>query len=329
MSQTTPEVSVIVVSFNTRELLRECLTKLEEQANGLSAQIIVVDNASRDNSADMVAEEFPGVELIRSGVNLGFAGANNLGFQRALGSFVVLLNSDAFMEQGVLARSVEVMKANPRVGLAGGALIGRDGSWQPSARMFPSVLNEFLSISGLSCRFAHSKFFGRQDRTWASVNEAASVDWVPGAFSIICREALEAVGYFDEQFFLYYEEVDLCHRIKDAGFEVWYWPELRIVHLGGESSKTIASLSMSKSGSQLTLWRMRSEFLYFRKYHGMNARLARWVEEFWHRLRLLKGSLRKSEATKVKSEDSRQIIGLLHRAWAETHGGRLSPVRPW
>ncbi len=329
MNKPTPEISVIIASFNTRDLLRECLTQLMEQASALSTQIIVVDNASRDGSADMVAKEFPAIELIRSEVNLGFAGANNLGFQRASGRYVVLLNSDAFMEPGVLARSVELMKANPRVGLAGGALIGRDGSWQASARMYPSVLNEFLSISGLSCRFARSKFFGRQDRTWAPANQPASIDWVPGAYSIISREALEAVGYFDEQFFLYYEEVDLCHRIKNAGFEIWYWPELRIVHLGGESSKTITSLSMSKYGSQLTLWRMRSEFLYYRKYNGVRAIFALWVEEFWHRLRLLKVALQNNDETKAKSEYSRQIIGLLHRAWAETHGGRISPVRPW
>ncbi len=280
-----PLVSVVIVSFNTCDLLRDCLRTLDAQSQGIDKEVFVVDNASRDGSADMVAGEFPEVYLIRSQVNLGFAGANNKAFSKAAGRYVVLLNSDAFLEPDALGRAIAHMDCEPDVGIGGARLLGRDGSWQPSARLFPSLWNDFLTISGLSARFPLSPFFGRPDRTWADQNLPADVDWVPGAFTIIRRDALEAVGYFDETFFLYYEEVDLCKRFRTAGYGVRYWPDVRVVHLGGESSKTVKALKFSGAGSQLTLWRMRSAFLYYRKHHGASAWLVKEMERRLHLLR--------------------------------------------
>jgi GT2 family glycosyltransferase len=185
-----------------------------------------------------------------------------------------LLNSDAFLQRDALRLSVEKMDHEPQVGLAGARLIGRDGSWQPSSRMFPSVLNDLLALSGLAAKYPRSRFFGRFDRTWADQLQAARVDWVPGAYSIIRRDLLQRIGYFDERFFLYYEEVDLCRRIKAAGYDVCYWPDVVVIHLGGESSKTLKRLSISSSGRQLTLWRMRAAFLYYRKYQGFAGAFA-------------------------------------------------------
>lgn len=324
----TPDASVVVVSFNTRDLLRDCLNDLYAQ-QGATFETWVVDNASRDSSADMVAAEFPQVGLLRETVNLGFAAANNVAFPKARGRYVVLLNSDAFLKPGALAQAVALMDANPRTGAAGGRLVGRDGSWQPAARMFPSLLNDFLSLSGLAAKYPGSRFFGRADHTWRDPMQAASVDWVPGAFLIIRADALAKVGYFDEQFFLYYEEVDLCRRLDAAGYEISYWPQIEVVHLGGESSKTVEHLSMSRTGAQLSLWRMRAEFLYYRKYHGGRAWAAKQIESFWHRLRRWKNSWGADPARKWKCEDSTAIIGLLDQAWRETEGGRISPARPW
>ena len=330
MKNPSPDVSVVVVSLNTRELLRECLTTLAHESGGLTCETIVVDNASRDGSADMVASEFPDAVLVRSGSNLGFAAANNLAFAKATGRYVVLLNSDAFLTPGALAGVVRAMDDRPDIGLGGVRLVGRDGAWQPSARMFPSLLNDFLSLSGLSMRYRTSRFFGRMDRTWADPSASASVDWVPGAFSIIRRSVLEQVGYFDERFFLYYEEVDLCRRIKNAGYAVWYWPEYSVVHLGGESSKTITQLSMSKAGSQLTLWRMRSALLYHRKHGGwMGAWLAGQLEISWYRMRELRNARRGREAAGSKVAESQSMVTLMRQAWSETSGGRTSPARPW
>jgi len=326
----SPDVSVVIVSFNTRDLLRECLQTLDREAGGVRYEAIVVDNASRDGSADMVAAEFPTVRLVRSDVNLGFAAANNRGFEVATGRYVVLLNSDAFPHPGALPRAVEKMDADPGVGLAGGRLVGRDGAWQPSARMFPSPLNDLLNLSGLASRYPQSRFFGRFDRTWADPMAATPVDWVPGAYAIIRRPVLEQVGYFDERFFLYYEEVDLCLRIKAAGYAIWYWPEIVVVHLGGESSKTVKRLSMSSAGSQLTLWRMRSALLYYRKHHGLSgAWLAKTIEAGWHGVRAWRNGSRAGADAVAKAEESRAIVALLEQAWRETHGGSVSPPRPW
>ena len=266
-----PKVSVVIVSFNTCGLLRDCLNALYRELADMEAEVFVVDNNSSDGSPAMVQQEFPAVHLIKSASNLGFAAANNRAFPQCNGEYVILLNSDAFLKPRALQRAVEHMELRPAAGLGGARLVGRDGSWQPSARKFPSLLNEFLSLSGLSVKFASSRFFGRQDRTWADPAMPAQVDWVPGAFSIIRRSVLDETGYFDENFFLYYEEVDLCRRIKNNGYEVWYWPDVEVVHYGGESSKTVAALSMSKSGAQLTLWRMRSQLLYYRKHLGWSA----------------------------------------------------------
>ncbi|MDM8569565.1 glycosyltransferase family 2 protein, partial [Thiotrichales bacterium HSG1] len=251
-----PQISIIIVSFNTCDLLRDCLNTLFKEAGNVSYETLVIDNASKDNSAVMVATEFPDIKLIRSTKNLGFAAANNLGFAQAQGDYVVLLNSDAFLQPHALERSLTYMQANPKIGIGGARLTNQDGSWQPSARMFPSLLNHFLVISGLANKYPQSKFFGRMDRTWANTEEAASIDWVPGAFSIMPHKILEKVGYFDERFFLYCEEVDLCKRFKTAGYEVYYWPDVTVIHLGGESSKSLTQFKTS--GKQIILWQMRS-----------------------------------------------------------------------
>lgn len=324
-----PDISVVLVSFNTRDLTRECLTSLYDASVGLDIEVLVVDNASRDGSAEMIEREFPSAKLIRSAVNLGFAGGNNLAFPLATGRYIVLLNTDAFLEQDALRRSMAHMDAEPDTGLGGGRLVGRDGSWQASTRMFPSPLNDLLMISGAAARFPKSRFFGRQDHTWADPGDGGDTDWVPGAYSMIRRTALEQVGYFDERFFLYYEEVDLCRRLKQAGYAVLYWPDVVVVHLGGESSKTLKDLRMSRSGAQLELWRMRSEFLYYRKHHGAVAWLAKEIERWWHRGRLWKNSLGLSPEDREKAEESKIVIQLLQQAWRETSGGAISPARPW
>ena len=330
MTAESLDVSVVIVSFNTRDLLRECLDTLAAEAGGVRYEAIVVDNASRDGSADLVATEFPDARLIRSEVNLGFAAANNRGFAIAQGRYVVLLNSDAFPRPLALPKAVAHMDADPNIGLGGAWLVGRDDSWQPSARLFPSPLNDFLTLSGLAARFPKSHFFGRVDRTWADPGEPADVDWVPGAFSIIRRDVLEQVGSFDEAFFLYYEEVDLCRRIKAAGYKVCYWPDVVVVHLGGESSKTLEHLTLSSSGAQLTLWRLRSAYLYYRKQHGLfTAWLARQVEQYWHALRAWKNGRHADAGRRAKAEESQAIVTLIKQAWRETDGGRVSPPRPW
>ncbi len=328
-SQYPFDVSIVIVSFNTRDVLRECLQSVYRETGELRIQIIIVDNGSTDGSAEMVGREFPEVLLIQSKVNLGFGGANNVAFESSQGRYIVLLNSDAFLMPGSLQRSVRYMDQNPGVGLGGGRLVGRDGSRQPSARMFPSVLSDLIVLSGLAARFPKSQFFGRLDRTWADEMQAAEVDWVPGAYSIIRAEALAKVGGFDSRFFLYYEEVDLCKRLKKKGYSIWYWPDIVVIHIGGESSRQIKSLELSQTGAQLTLWRMRSMLLYYRKHHGLVAHFAMLAELLWYWFRLQKRKFSVNPARRMSAETDRRLVSIMAQAWRETRGGRLSPAQPW
>jgi GT2 family glycosyltransferase len=330
-------VSVIVVSFNTRDLLRECLQSILAECarlpQGLSAEVLVVDNASGDGSPEMVAREFSTsripVRLIRSPVNLGFGAANNLALNKAEGRYPVLLNSDAFFHPGALRLAVEHMDANPDAGIGGARQVGRNGSWQPSARSFHSIWHAALVLTGLSARFPRSRIFGAPDRTWADPLQPARVDWVPGSFLILRREALLKTGLFDPAFFLYYEEVDLCRRMKAAGYRVYYWPDIVVTHIGGESSRQLPSLKFSESDLQVVLWRMRSTLLYYRKHHGVKVWLARWLEEFLYNLRWLRNVRSSNPARRERALEARLLIRLMHQAWRETRGGRVSPPRPW
>ncbi len=324
-----PDVSILIVSFNTRGVLRECLESIASESAGLSVEISVVDNNSSDGSPEMIEQEFPHVHLVRSKINLGFGAANNAALQGCRGRYVVLLNSDAFLCPGSLRLAVKHMDENPRAGLGGGRLVGRDQSWQPSARMFPGILSDLAVMTGLASRYPHSRIFGHFDRTWADQSLASEVDWVPGAFSIIRSDVLDRLGFFDPAFFLYSEEVDLCRRIKSAGYQVWYWPDIVVIHIGGESSRQVKSLEMSSTGAQLVLWRMRSTLLYYRKHHGAKAWLAKTMEYALYRLTVLRNSFSKDPRRKARAKENLNLALLMQRAWKETKGGRVSPPRPW
>ena len=325
----SPDVSIVIVSFNTRDVLRECLTSVVRECSGLHAEILVVDNASSDASSQMVQSEFPQATLIRSEVNLGFGAANNVALDRARGRYFVLLNSDAFFVPGSLKLAIKHMDDAPGVALGGCKLIGRDGSWQPSSRCFHSVLGDAIVLTGLAARFPKSRFFGRFDRTWADELKPTRVDWVPGAFCIIRPEALAKVGLFDPAFFLYYEEVDLCRRMHQAGLQVWYWPDIKVVHLGGESSRQLTSLEFSSRAAQVVLWRMRSTLLYYRKHHGAQVLIAKWMEKGLYWITVVRNSLSRLPGRRERGRTGRKMLALMDEAWKDTAGGRVSPPRPW
>ncbi len=334
MSLTAPnqseyDASIVIVSFNTREILRECLQSVLRESVRLRVEILVVDNHSADGSPDMVEAEFPQVKLFRSDTNLGFGAANNVALEQARGRYFVLLNSDAFLEPGALDIAVRHMDETPECGLGGGRLIGRDGSRQPSSRSFHSLLHDLIVLTGLAGTFPKSKFFGHFDRTWADENEAAAVDWVPGAFSIIRPEAVAKTGFFDPAFFLYYEEVDLCRRIKQAGYSIWYWPDVVIVHIGGESSRQVKALEFSSMAAQVVMWRMRSTLIYYRKHHGPQVYVAKSIETGLYKLTVLRNRFSRTPRRKERERHYRTLIALMDQAWKDTHGGRVSPPRPW
>ncbi|MEJ6006934.1 glycosyltransferase family 2 protein [Paucibacter sp. AS339] len=321
------ELSVLIVSYNSRPQLPALLNLLMQELAPLDAELLLVDNASHDGSADLVAEQFPAVRLLRSRQNLGFAAANNLAARAARGRILLLLNPDALPERGAIAQGLALMRQHPEVGLAGACLRDEQGRQQPSGRMFPSLPQEAIVLSGLAARFPRSRWLGWLDRSWADPAQPATVDWVPGAFALLRHRLFDSIGGFDERFFLYYEEVDLCRRIQAAGYRVQYWPQLKVQHIGGVSARTVAGAAVARAGSQLTLWRARSGLLYYRKNHGL---LSAWcvnrLERGWHALRAWRAKRRGQLA---RAEESRLQLGLLAQAWRDTLGGRVAPPRPW
>jgi len=332
MSEATFDLSVVIVSFNTRDVLRRCIASLYQEIAATpqySVEVIVVDNVSRDNSSEMVAAEFPQVRLIQAAGNFGFAAANNLGFCQSHGRYIMQLNSDAFMQPGALRLCIEHMDANPLAGVGGARLIGEDGELQPSARRFPTPFYEVLMHTGLAAKFPNSRLFGRADRTWADPLQPALVDWVPGAFSILRRSVLDKTGMLDEGFFFYYDDVDICRRVRNAGYQVWYWPDIVVVHIGGESARQMGHMQFSSTGSQLTHWRMRSMLLYHRKHHGVGARIMRIIEGTFYRLRALHNQYSSHPEAAQRVIYNKAMATSLRSAWRETRGGRIPPQRPW
>lgn len=321
---TQPDLSVIIVSYKTPDLIRRCLDAVYANAGPLQLETFVVDNASNDGTVEMIRREYPQVHVIPLSRNAGFGAANNAAISKAIGRYWLLLNSDAFIHAGALESAVRHMEEEVSAGVGGARLTGIDGDWQPSACMFPSPLNDILLLSGLSARFPNSHFFTRMNRRWADPAEPAEPDWVPGAFMILRPEAMRRAGlFFDESFFLYYEEVDLCRRVKQAGYRVFYWPDIRVTHLGGESARRAQPEQITATGRQLALWRFRSEWIYYRKHHRLAAGwIARLLESSWYRIRELRNRCSFDPMRRVKAGESRQMARLLAQAWRETHRGR-------
>ena len=321
------DLSILIVTYNSRRLIDPLLTHLQQELAHLDAEVVLVDNASYDGTAQQVRAAHPWVRVIDSTTNLGFAAGNNLAARHARGRHLLLLNPDALPAPGALRRGITLMDQHPQAGLGGGELRGTDGSRQPSARMFPTLRDEFFTLAGLAARHPTSRLFGRLDRRWADPEQAALVDWIPGAFVFIPAAVWARLGGFDERFFMYYEEVDLCRRLQAAGLQVHYWPELKATHIGGASARTVAQAQVSKSGSQLERWRMRSALLYYRKQHGpAAAALLHALERGWHRLRQLKARLqgRAGCAAEFDAHYRQQV-----QAWHDTAGGQRCPARPW
>jgi GT2 family glycosyltransferase len=263
-----PDVTVIVVSYNTAHLLDRLFAALAAARAALKLQVIVVDNASRDNSLEILRTHYPHVELIENRTNLGFGRANNQALPRARGRYVLLLNTDAFVSPDTLQKTVDFMNSHPKTGVLGVKLVGPDGSLQPSCRYFPTPWNVFLFTTGLNHFFPGTRLV--DDMSWdhASLREC---DWVPGCYYLVRSEVIKRVGLFDPRYYFYYEEVDLCRRVRQAGWSVTYYPFTQVVHIGGESTVSEGSIRV---GRQISALQIESELLYFRKHYGTTGLLA-------------------------------------------------------
>ncbi len=253
-----PDVTIIIVSWNTREILRDCLRSVYENAGALDFETIVVDNASADGSAEMVARDFPQVQLVANGDNRGFAAANNQGMALARGRYVLLLNSDTVVLDRALEKTLAFADAHPEAAVVGCRVLNPDRTWQRTCSMFPSALNMLLSATYVYKLFPKSRFWGREFMTYWDRSDVRAVEVVSGTFMLVRREAIEKVGRMDEAFFMYAEETDWCYRFHRAGYQMLFTPAASIIHLGGASSRQIAS----KMRLQLS-----AGILYFLKKH--------------------------------------------------------------
>lgn len=275
-----PDVSVVIVSYNTRELLLSCLKSVADSRGMGDVEVIVVDNASGDGSRDAVRKEFPSVKLIESKSNLGFSGATNLGMDAASGRYFLLLNSDAEVRPDGIKLLRDFMDANPECGAAGPRLVYDDGRTQPSIDSVPNLLTEFLHlfritklIPGETARRAIApamKFTGKTVGTYFKTYEGGlepyEVDCVSGACMIVRADAVKAIGGLDTSFFMYMEDMDWCVRFKEAGYKVFYVPEVEVVHHVGGSG------TADKQTSENTLVaRYESRLRFFAKHRGRGA----------------------------------------------------------
>lgn len=255
------DLSIVIVNWNVKELLRNCLHSLLDQPDpGLTIEIIVVDSASGDGSPQMVRQEFPQVRLIASPENLGYAGGNNAGAAAAQGRYLFLLNPDTVVRAGALAQLVGYMDAHPQTGALGPQLLWPDGRVQSSRRRFPTLGSLFWESTLLGQWFPRNRYRQRYHVLDRPAGEVQAVDWVVGAAILIRRDAWLQVGPLDEAFFMYFEETDWCRRSAAAGWETHYLPTAQVVHFEGKSSGQVVAAR--------TLRFQRSKLRYTRKYFG-------------------------------------------------------------
>lgn len=284
---TPVELLVVVLNYRTADLTCQCLQSVfREVASGLPASIVLVDNHSLDGSEEKlhafilrVARDVS-CDLVVSNANLGFAGGNNLGIRHgwqrfddakmARPDFVLLLNSDTIVHRGCLARCIDVMKSDSGIGALSCRLLNADGSLQVVCRKFPNPLRLILGATGLPWKLP--KLFSWADteyHSWNMEKDSGAPDWIGGAFMMLRRETLEQVELLDEDFFFYGEDIELCYRVRRAGWAIRYEPSVTTTHLGGSSSDESRMLNEAKS---LARWRAR--YLFLRKSYG---RLAMWI----------------------------------------------------
>ena len=230
------DLSITICSWNTVADLRACLASLRAASHEGSFEVIVVDNASEDGSAEMVAREFPEFLLLRQHINLGFTGGHNLALRERRGRHGALLNSDTVVHKGAIASLLEFMSAHPAAGIVGPRLVNPDGSLQLSCRRFPNPVAAAFRNTWLGRLFPNNRFTRDYLMTDFAHDQPREVDWVSGAAMFIRGEVLEQVGLLDDEYFMYCEDVDLCKRAWNAGWKVVYFPGATVTHAIGRSS---------------------------------------------------------------------------------------------
>jgi GT2 family glycosyltransferase len=258
-----PVVSVIIVNWNARDYLLQCLASLTPEVCRYPMEIIVVDNASSDGSPEAVEIQFPQVRLFRSGANLGFARANNLGVAQSRGRYLAFVNSDVKVLKDCITTLVDYCDQHPESGLVGPRVIGGDGRLQRSCRGFPTVWNMFCRALALDAVFSRVRIFSGYAMTYWPQETLRCVDILTGCFWLVRREALEQVGLLDESFFMYGEDMDWCRRFWDRGWKLVFVPAAEAIHYGGASS--------ANAPVRFFIEKQRADLQYWKKHHSWPA----------------------------------------------------------
>jgi GT2 family glycosyltransferase len=254
------DISVVVVGWNAKHYLELCLDSLLSAPPKRSMEVIVVDNASSDGSAEMIESRFPQVKLIKSLENLGFARGNNIGIHQCTGRYIALINPDVIVFPGCLDSLADFLDQNARVGEVGPRVLNPDLTLQSTCRKAPTLWNNFCSATGLATTFKNSKFFAGEHMFYFAHDRALPVDVLVGCFSMIRREAFDAVGLLDEDLFMYGDDIDWCRRCWKAGWQVVFYPGAKAIH---DRGKITAPFPVRFAVAQ-----QRSVLHYWRKHHG-------------------------------------------------------------
>lgn len=258
------DLSIIIINYNTKQFIRKCLDSLLPSGlNNLNSEIIVIDNYSSDVSADSIIRDFPKIKFIFNTMNLGFSRACNQGIREAKGRYIFILNPDTELSGGSLEVMVRFMDEHPGCGIAGPKLLTKDGKTEFSCRSFPTYSTAFFNRYSLLTRmFPRSKYADRYLLASQLHNSIQEIDWVSGAAMVIRRDCLNQIGKFDESFFMYCEDIDICQRAKLKGWKVFYYPHLMFTHFIGGSIRNISHLTV--------IWHHQSIWHYYKKYLRAN-----------------------------------------------------------
>ncbi len=278
------DLSIIIVSYNTKDFIRECLKSIKVTSKGFDYEIIVVDNVSSDGTSQMVKEEFPDVITIKSRENLGFSKANNLGVKKSKGRYVLFLNPDTVVYKNALFNMVKFMDEHKEAGAATCKLVMPGGRLDDAAhRGFPNPWNSFSYFSGLSKVFPKSKLFGGYNLGWLDISKTHEIDACAGAFMMVRRQAGEKIGWWDEDYSFYGEDLEFCFRLKEEGWKIYFVPSISILHYKGVSggikkvSKRITTANL-ETKKRVTNWRFDAMRIFYKKhYQNRYPSLLSWV----------------------------------------------------
>ncbi len=239
MPKNNPDLSVVILNYNTRDLTRVCLvTLLQSELGPYTMEVIVADNGSTDNSADMIKKEFPGVIFIQNGKNFGFAAGNNPGIKRAKGRYILLLNTDTETPPDTIRTMIAFMDEHPKAGAATCKLLLPDGTMDPAChRGFPTPWVSFTYLLKLEKLFPRTRLFGEYHQGYKDVSRIHEVDCIVGAFFLVRREVIREVGLLDEEYFMYGEDIDWAYRIRNRGWSIWFNPTVTILHKKKQSGR--------------------------------------------------------------------------------------------